>query len=71
MKRKILARLSRVFFILLVTAALSSIFHGGEGKMATALYSVYGIVFSVYASFSATFDTRGGKEPVCLGKNQA
>lgn len=45
MKRKILARLSRVFFILLVTAALSSIFHGGEGKMATALYSVYGIVF--------------------------
>ncbi len=68
MKRKILARLSRVFFILLVTVALSSIFHGGEGKMVTALYSVYGIVFSVYASFSATFDTRGVKNPIILEK---
>ena len=68
MKRKILARLSRVFFILFVTVALSSIFHGGEGKMVTALYSVYGIVFSVYASFSATFDTRGVKNPIILEK---
>lgn len=68
MKRKILARLSRVFFILLVTVALSSIFHGGEGKMVTALYSVYGIVFSVYASFSATFNTRGVKNPIILEK---
>lgn len=36
--------------------------------MVTALYSVYGIVFSVYTSFSATFDTRGVKNPIILEK---
>lgn len=53
----------RLIFVLILSLVLSPISNSDMGDISSVSFSVYGILFSVYSSFAATFDTRGVRNP--------